>query len=128
MNSELKEGPMPRLIKISIAMVGGILLIATGCASDREAQPTPMTGPLQAEIVKSREPIQTQITGVTRPIPTQITGTPVVQITGTPTVQLADKDNGQRMGWEYSIIEAGTDLTVVVEQLNQLGKEGWEVV
>src|SRR5205823_5463523 len=93
---------------------------------DRSQDRTMLAGPVQAEIIKSREPIPTQITGTTQPIQTQITGTPTVQIAGTPTVRLAEKSSAE--AWEYSVMESGVDLTGLVEQLNKLGRQGWQVV
>jgi hypothetical protein len=109
-------------------IVGGLALLVMlpACASDHSQERTMLTGPVQAEIIKSREPLPMQITGTTQPIPAQITGTPTVQIAGTPTVQLAEKSSPE--SWEYSVIESGVDLTGLVEQLNKLGKQGWQVV
>lgn len=106
----------------------GIALLAVlpACASDRSAEPTMLAGPVQAEIINTRGPIPTQITGATQPIQTQITGTPTVQIAGMPTVQLAEKHSAE--AWEYSTMEAGLDLAGLVQQLNIVGKQGWQVV
>jgi hypothetical protein len=112
-------------------MIVGLALVAIlpACASDRSQDRQDrmtLSGPVQAEIIKSREPIPTQITGTTQPIQTQITGTPTVQIAGTPTVRLAEKSSAET--WEYSVMESGVDLTGLVEQLNKLGRQGWQVV
>jgi hypothetical protein len=126
---EHEEIPM-RPHREAVLTTAATVLLASllACASDRTESNAPViAGPLQAEIIKSREPLPTQIIGVTRPIPTQITGTPTVELAGTPTVQLLQSPD-QPKAWEYSIMEAGADLSAVVEQLNRLGKQGWEVV
>jgi hypothetical protein len=106
-------------------LLAGVALLAVlpACASDRSAEPTMLAGPVQAEIIKSREPIPTQITGTPM---VQLSGTPTVQLAGIPTVQLADKVSSEK--WEYTIIESGPNLSHLVEELNQLGRQGWQVV
>jgi hypothetical protein len=97
-----------------------------------QAVPTEISGasrPVPTEIAGTTKPIPIEIATDGKPLPTQVIAMPPVQLAGTPTVHIIGSQamKAERQNWEYSVFEAGPDMGMLVEQLNQLGQQGWEV-